>query len=149
MWARTLLFLRSDIGCLSALASPQKLGLFDTQVTDDIGSLSALANLQRIDLVNTKVEGNIGSVSGLTSQKSICLSDTQVTDDVGGRNNMAKMRLFLCLRKTKVVIPAAVLQTVPVTKNVQVVLMPTVSPAIKDMAGLAILSSALTEKEIL
>ena len=116
----------------------------------DISGVSALTSLQELWLSNFQLQGDIGSMSALANLQTLDLYKTQVTGDVGGRNNMANLqRLFLCLRKTKVVIPAAVLQTVPVTKNVQVVVMPTASPAIKDMAGLAILSSALTEKEIL
>ena len=119
-------------------------------MTGDISSWNVFAIRQELSLHCTQVTGDTSNFSTLAILQHLNLGRTQVTDDVGGRNNMANLqRLFFCLRKTKVVIPAAVLQTVPVTKNVQVVVMPTVSPAIKDMAGLAILSSALTEKEIL
>ena len=139
-----------DISGVSALTSLQELWLSNMKVTSDFNCVNAFTSLLCFDRRIIQLQGDIGSMSALANLQTLALYKTQVTGDVGGRNNMANLqRLFLCLRKTKVVIPAAVLQTVPVTKNVQVVLMPTVSPAIKDMAGLAILSSALTEKEIL
>ena len=60
-------------------------------------------------------------MSALANLQTLALYKTQVTGDVGGRNNVANLQLlFLCLQKTKVMIPAAVLQTVPFTKNMQV-----------------------------
>ena len=83
---------------VNALASLQKFGLSDTQVTDDIGSLSAPASLQTLDLEYTKVEDDVSRVNALTNLQYLRRLDTKLTRVVNCLSALTILQAFYIYR---------------------------------------------------